>query len=133
MELDAGRRISFPRFPESNGVLTPIEYCDVPFEVKRIFYINNTMHGDIRGDHAHKKCHQMLVCLNGECEVQFESGNTIGSNMLQSSDSKGLLIPAGTWCKQQYFNQAILMVLCSELYDPEDYITDKKEFLSWNS
>jgi dTDP-4-dehydrorhamnose 3,5-epimerase-like enzyme len=105
----------------------------LPFDIKRVFTVISKV-GIIRGNHAHKKCSQLLVCVSGEIEVITDNGNQEVAYKL-SDMSQGLLIPPGIWASQKYLEQnSVLMVLCDALYDAGDYIHNYDYFkkLYWN-
>ena len=99
----------------------------VPFEIKRVFTVN-AKENVIRGNHAHKKCSQLLVCVSGEIEVTTDNG--IEKTVFKLSNlAQGLLIPAGIWASEKYISEgSILMVLCDSYYDADDYVYDYEDF-----
>jgi dTDP-4-dehydrorhamnose 3,5-epimerase-like enzyme len=126
--MKALRTIHFPTFEDSNGVLGIYEgMAHVPFDIKRVFTVSAN-ENDIRGEHAHKKCTQLLICVSGEIRVDCDDGIQV-SQYLLSGLSKGLLIPPCTWAKEEYLtDNAVLMVLCDRGYEADDYIRDFEEF-----
>jgi len=112
---------------ESNGTLVVFEEGSTPFPLRRTFVVTAGM-GQIRGNHAHKTCSQLLVALRGEVLVSVEDGNG-SKEFLLSELKQGLLIPPMTWAKQKYLcENTVLMVLCDQLFDELDYIRDYAEF-----
>jgi len=86
------------------------------------------MKGDSRGNHAHKKCDQLMVCLSGQIKVTCDNGSNITTQLLKSGEN-GLFVPSGIWAKQDYLtDQAVLMVLCDRNFEENDYIRDFNEF-----
>jgi dTDP-4-dehydrorhamnose 3,5-epimerase-like enzyme len=120
--------ISFPKYSDNNGVLCVFEAGrHVPFEIRRVFTVS-AMSGDIRGDHAHRKCSQLLVCLKGKIHVICDSGHEVSRHLLDGVE-RGLLIPPGIWARQDYLtDDAVMMVLCDRAYEEGDYIRDYDEF-----
>jgi len=103
----------------------------LPFVVKRIFMINDVPNGQMRGEHAHKKCHQFLIATTGSVNVVLDDG-TARREYVLSDPSIGLHIQPGIWGIQyKYTEQAVLLVLASHEYDPSDYIRDYDAFLQW--
>jgi len=99
----------------------------VPFEIKRVFTVN-AKENVIRGNHVHKKCSQLLVCVSGEIEVTTDNGIEKTVFKLSNLD-QGLLIPAGIWASEKYIGEgSILMVLCDSYYDADDYVYDYEDF-----
>lgn len=101
---------------------------EIPFEVLRIFFVYNVPNAKVRGEHAHKNCHQFLICVKGAVSVIYDDGSRRAEFRLDSP-SLGLHIPPGVWGIQyKYTSDAVLMVLASDPYDPDDYIRDYSEF-----
>lgn len=101
----------------------------LPFEAKRFFYVSNVPEGEPRGIHAHKECHQFLVCVAGSVKAMVDDGEHRQVFTL-SSDGQGLHMPPLTWgCQYDYSPDAVLLVLASHSYDADDYIHEYKEFL----
>ncbi len=114
-----------------NGILIPItNKVDIPFNIKRLFYVRKVSSNGERGHHAHKKCSQILICLTGSINVKFWDGVDIRSEVL-ASPNEAILVPAGIWVSETYSDDAILLVLCDYIYDPGEYIKDKTEFERW--
>ena len=123
--------IELPLYEDNRGSLVVIEGEDnVPFSIKRVFIVNANV-GETRGDHAHKKCSQFMVCASGKIEVICSDGvNDI--RYLLDSPSHGLHVPPGIWAKEQYLtDDAVLTVLCDRHYEKDDYINDYEEFLKF--
>jgi dTDP-4-dehydrorhamnose 3,5-epimerase-like enzyme len=120
--------IQFPKYIDSNGVLCVYEGgLHVPFGIKRIFTVT-AREGDVRGDHAHKKCTQLLVCVSGPIRVTCDDGSVVIQHLLDNM-SEGLLVPPGVWAKEEYLkSDAVLMVLCDRGYEADDYIRDYADF-----
>ncbi len=102
---------------------------DVPFTVRRHFYVFNVPSPEVRGQHAHRRCHQFLICLNGSCSVVADDG-TAREEYHLTDRLLGVHLPPLTWAVQyRYSADAVLLVLASHAYDPKDYIRDYDEFL----
>ena len=96
----------------------------IPFEVKRLFFVMNVPTHHVRGEHAHKQCHQLLVCLQGEVTVIADNGSIRQEWVLNRADL-GLHLHPMTWGIQyRYSKNAVLAVFASHSYDPNDYIRD---------
>lgn len=128
--MTAIKTIQFPTFENGNGVLGVYEGKDrIPFDIKRVFTISANAK-DIRGEHAHKHCTQLLVCVAGAIRVDCYDGLKFSEYQLKDK-SKGLLIPPKIWARQEYLtDKAVLMVLCDRGYEADDYIRDFEEFKS---
>jgi UDP-2-acetamido-3-amino-2,3-dideoxy-glucuronate N-acetyltransferase len=111
------------------GSLSLVEYqSSLPFIVKRAFWIYDVPSSEIRGEHAHKKCHQFLVCVKGEVTV-ITDNRIDRSEIRLDRPTLGLHIPPMIWAAQyKYSSDAVLMVYASDEYDPDDYIRSYTEF-----
>ena len=122
------KTILFEKYEEVNGNLCVFESGHlVPFLIRRVFTVSAGK-GDIRGDHAHKKCSQLLVSLLGRIRVSCDDGVDV-SEYLREGIGTGLLVPPGVWAKQEYLVEgSLLMVLCDRVYEADDYIRNYEEF-----
>ena len=105
------------------------EFNDIPFQIKRVYYMYDTKDGVVRGKHAHKKLEQILVCIHGSCKIRLDNGKERKVVPLEKP-YEGLYVGANMWREMYDFSpDAVLMVLASEVYEEEDYIRDYDEFL----
>ncbi|MCT7612965.1 FdtA/QdtA family cupin domain-containing protein [Aliarcobacter butzleri] len=101
----------------------------IPFDVKRVFYIYGTQEGVPRGNHSHYKTKQFLVAVNGSCKVTLDDGEKKETFDL-NRPNLGLFQDAFVWGTMHNFSSdCVLMVLANEYYDASDYITDYDKFL----
>ena len=115
--------INLKTFTDERGSLTVIEKI-IPFSIKRIFYIYN-VDNSRRGGHRHHKTRHAAICLKGSCVVWNSDGTSISQYQLNSPD-KCLILEPWDWHEMYDFSgDAILMVLASEFFDPEDYIFER--------
>lgn len=121
--------IELPRIENRAGNITPVEnHKNLPFEVKRLFYLYDIPGGEDRGAHAHKECHQFLIAASGSFEIEMDDGINRRTVTLNRSYF-GLHIPPGIWAAEKSFSSgAICLVLASHKYDEKDYIRDYDEF-----
>lgn len=124
-----GKIIQLPKISDPRGNLTFCEECtDIPFEVKRVYWIYDVPGGGCRGGHAHKTLQQLLVATNGSFHVTLDNGKEKQTFML-NHPWEGLLIYPGVWRTLDDFSSgSVCMVLASEHYDEADYIRNYKEF-----
>ena len=102
---------------------------DIPFEPKRYFLVFNVPSEKTRGAHAHRKCHQFLVCVKGSCAVVVDDGKNRAEIQLNSPE-QGIYLPALTWGIQyKYSSDAVLLVFASDYYEANDYIRNYSEFI----
>lgn len=115
--------LSLKTFTDVRGNLTVIEKV-IPFEIKRIFYIYG-VDDSVRGGHRHVKTIQAAICLKGSCIIKNNDNKTEQEFLLDSPD-KCLILEPKDWHEMHSFTEdAILMVLASEYFDPADYIYEK--------
>ena len=101
----------------------------IPFDVKRVFYIYGTQEGVPRGNHSHYKTKQFLVAVNGSCKVTLDNGKEKEIYEL-NKPNLGLFQDALIWGTMHDFSSdCVLMVLADEYYDASDYITNYDTFL----
>lgn len=101
----------------------------IPFSAKRYFLVFNVPGKHVRGEHAHKKCEQYLVCVKGSLRVMLDDGKN-REDFLLNAPNLGLYIPPRVWGVQYHYSEdAVLLVFASDFYDPKDYIRDYDEFL----
>lgn len=123
--------IELPRIIDHRGNLTAGEFGkSIPFEVKRYFMVYQVPLVEVRGEHAHRECHQFLICARGRISVIADDG-TNREEFLLDRPELGLHLPPLTWGVQyKYSPDAVLLVFASHHYDPADYIRDYQDFLS---
>lgn len=102
----------------------------LPFVPQRVFMVHDVPSRETRGEHAHHACHQLLICVHGQCVAVADNGK-VRQEFLLDASHKALYMPPRIWGTQyRYSSDAVLMVLASHLYDPADYIRDYREFLN---
>jgi len=121
--------INFTPRGDINGWLVALEsQRQVPFEIKRVYYIFGTQPGVRRGKHAHRHLRQMAVCVHGSCRFFMDDGRTKREFLLNRND-QGLLIEPMIWHEMDDFSpDCVLLVLASGFFDESDYIRDYAEF-----
>lgn len=123
--------INFKVMGDERGSLISLENnLNIPFEIKRVYYIFDTKLGVARGFHAHKNLQQVMICVKGYCTVTLDDGKNRRTYQLDNP-SKGLFVGGVIWREMHDFSEdCVLMVLASDFYDEEDYIRDYKTFLA---
>ena len=107
------------------------EFKDIPFEIKRVYYIYDTVDGVRRGFHAHKELEQILICVHGSCKILLDNG-TEKEIVLLDKPHEGLYISNDMWREMYDFSDgAVLLVLASKVYDESDYIRNYDDFLAF--
>lgn len=113
---------------ERGSLIALDKLSGLPFDIKRVYYVFNTKSGVARGFHAHKKLHQMAVCLRGSCCMVLDDGVSRES-VIMNSGSVGIDLPPMVWHEMHDFSaDCILLVVASDYYDEDDYIRDYQEF-----
>lgn len=112
--------IDFKSHIDNRGTLTVIEK-EIPFEIKRIFYIYN-IDDSKRGFHKHKKTRQIAICLKGACTIVFSKNGTEKKFNLHSPEEGLLIEPDDYHWMEDFSKDSILLVIASEYYDEKDYI-----------
>lgn len=117
---------------DRNGHITAINNnLEIPFAVKRIFYLYDIPGGESRGAHAHKECHQFLIASSGSFEVLLDDGLTKRQVLLNRPDL-GLHIPPGIWASEINFSSgSICLVLASHEYSEGDYLRLYDDYLNF--
>ena len=113
---------------EADGLLGVTEFSDLPFVPQRFFWLSSVEGNAIRADHAHRTCHQLLVCLAGSLTATI---TTIDRDAVVHAMSVGTTIHLApqNWLELSAFSKdAVLGVLASEPYDQREYITERSEF-----
>ena len=122
----------FQQHGDERGQLVALEeFKDIPFRIRRVYYMYDTGEGVVRGHHAHKSLEQILICIHGSCKILLDNGTEKKVIPLEKP-YEGLYVSNAMWREMYDFSpDAVLMVLASELYDEADYIRDYDEFLSF--
>ena len=115
---------------DDRGQLVALEeFKDIPFTIRRVYYIYDTAQGVRRGYHAHQNLQQILICVSGSCKIHLDNGYET-EEVLLDKPYEGLYIANNMWREMYDFTPgAVLLVLASELYDESDYIRNYDAFL----
>ena len=120
-----------PHGDERGQLVALEEFKDIPFRIKRVYYMYDTADGVVRGYHEHKSLEQILVCIHGSCKVLLDNGLERKVVSLEKP-YEGLYVASNMWREMFDFSpDAVLLVLASELYDESDYIRDYDKFLEY--
>lgn len=103
---------------------------DVPFEIKRVYYINNLENSvSVRGQHAHKEIEQVIFCINGSFTLKLGDGRT-RQEILMNKDNVGVLLGRMLWHTMENFSSGcVLLVAASDYYREDDYIRNYSDFI----
>jgi hypothetical protein len=129
--VDDCRLVPLPRIDRPEGSITPVEGgTTIPFEIARVYYIYDVVHGASRGGHAHRELQQLVVAVMSRFVVTVDDGSRRRSIELDRAD-QGLYIPPMIWRELEHFSSgAVCVVLASLPYDEADYIRARDEFVS---
>ncbi|MDY6368127.1 MAG: FdtA/QdtA family cupin domain-containing protein [Clostridia bacterium] len=124
------KKFHFEPNGDERGQLIALEQLkNIPFEIKRVYYIYDTKEGVRRGFHAHKCLEQILVCVSGSCKIHLDDGSDTAEVELNSPED-GLYIANNVWREMYDFSpDAVLLVLASELYNEKDYVRNYQDFI----
>ena len=129
------RIIEFADFGDERGNLVVIEGdgMDIPFDIKRVYYLYDVPGGESRGAHAHKELEQLIIAASGSFKVTLDDGK-IKRTFFLNRPYQGLNVKPGMWRDLEDFSSgAVCMVLASEVYQAEDYIRDYQKFLTFRN
>ncbi|MBB6271541.1 oxalate decarboxylase/phosphoglucose isomerase-like protein (cupin superfamily) [Pedobacter cryoconitis] len=121
-----------PKIKDRAGNITPVHNdIEIPFKIKRVFYLYDIPGGESRGAHAHKECHQFLIAASGSFEVLLDDGKT--KRIIQlNRPYVGLHIPPGIWASEINFSSgSICLVFASHNYQESDYIREYEDYISY--
>lgn len=123
-----------PKIKNRAGNITPIHNnIEIPFAVKRVFYLYDIPGGESRGAHAHKECHQFLIAASGSFEVLLDDSKTKRIVQL-NRPYVGLHIPPGIWASEINFSSgSICLVFASHVYNEKDYLRDYDSYLTYSN
>jgi len=122
--------LEFKVMGDERGSLVSLEEeKNIPFNIKRVYYIYGTKTDTVRGKHAHVNLQQVAICVSGSCKFLLDDGNTKETIELNSPNI-GLYIGKNMWREMYDFSQdCVLIVLANEYYDENEYVRNYEEFL----
>ncbi|MBQ6161548.1 MAG: WxcM-like domain-containing protein [Prevotella sp.] len=126
------RIIELPRITDPRGNLTVCENeSNLPFDVKRVYWVYDVPGGESRGSHAHKRCREFIIAVSGSFSVTVNDGKREQTFML-NHPYQGLLVEENQWRTLEDFSSgAVCLVLASEPFDEDDYIRDFEEYTKY--
>jgi dTDP-4-dehydrorhamnose 3,5-epimerase-like enzyme len=104
---------------------------NVPFDVKRMFWTHSVPNGVIRGYHAHKCTQQILIAIEGIINVTTEMPNGSVMQFQLNTSTQGIYLPPHVWHHMEYFDNAVQIVFCSELFAESDYLREYQDFKNY--
>jgi len=126
--------LTLPKINTPGGNITAINNgLEIPFAVRRVYYLYDVPGGESRGGHAHKALQQVIIAASGSFEVQVDDGKTKRTFAL-NRPYIGVHLPPGLWRELSNFSSgAICLVLASETFDEEDYIRDYQDYIKYKN
>lgn len=123
-------KYSFQEHGDDRGQLIALEESkEIPFAIKRVYYMYDTVKGVRRGFHSHRTLEQILICIHGSCKILLDDGIE-KRNVLLNVPYEGIYIGPDIWREMYDFSpDAVLLVLASQLYDENDYIRNYQQFI----
>lgn len=123
-------KYSFQEHGDERGQLIALEETkEIPFTIKRVYYMYDTGEGVRRGFHSHRTLEQILICIHGSCRVLLDDGRE-KETVLLNKPYEGIYVGPDTWREMYDFSpDAVLLVLASQIYDESDYIRDYEKFM----
>jgi dTDP-4-dehydrorhamnose 3,5-epimerase-like enzyme len=127
--IDECKIVNFPKITDYRGNLSFIERpSQIPFDIKRVYYLYDVPSGATRGGHAHKELQQVVIALSGSFDVVLDDGNERRSFFL-NRPHYGLYIPPKIWRELENFSSnSVALSLVSHIYDEGDYVRSYGEF-----
>lgn len=124
-------KYNFQQHGDERGNLVAIEESEIPFQVKRVYYMFDTRSDVRRGFHAHRSLKQLLICIHGSCKIHLDDGIS-QEEIVLDVPYEGIYLDNVIWREMYDFSEdAVLMVLASEPYDERDYIRNYADFLTY--
>lgn len=129
LRVGGARLHEMPLIRDLRGALTFGEIgAHLPFEPKRFFMVYDVPTREVRGEHAHRTLHEFLVCLSGSCSIALDDG-IHRDEVVLDTPTIGLHVPPRLWrVHYKYSPDAMLLALCSDVYDPDDYVRNYDDF-----
>lgn len=127
--LEKCKIVNFPKITDARGNLSFVEENrQVPFEIKRVYYLYDVPSGATRGGHAHKALEQVVIALSGSFDVVLDDGSN-SQKFFLNRPHYGLYIPPGVWRELENFSSnSVALSLVSQVYDESDYVRDYETF-----
>jgi dTDP-4-dehydrorhamnose 3,5-epimerase-like enzyme len=114
----------------TDGTLVQLQFPEIPFDIKRVYYIYGVSVGAVRGAHTHKETTQALFCIRGSITIALDDGK-MKEKVILNKPNVGVILEPGVWHEMREFKKdTILLVLASEKHEPADYIRSYEDFLN---
>ena len=132
MDISSVKIIQINTKIDIRGNLSIIEGMrDLPFEIKRIYYIWNNLDNSPRGGHAHRELYQAFIAMHGSCRLLIDDGRE-KKDFILNDPSSCLIMPPGLWREiYEFSNECALLILASDYYEESDYIRNYLDFVEY--
>lgn len=132
MKSSKYKLIELTKITDGRGNLSFIESRrHVPFNIKRLYFIYNVPNKQVRGRHAHKSLHQLVIAISGSFTITLDDGLSKKGKFILMKPNIGLYIPPMVWREMKHFSDdAVCLCLVSEFYDEDDYVRDYDDFIN---
>lgn len=132
--IEQCKLIKLTKHHHENGNLSVVENNnELPFEIRRVYYLYDVPGGEERGGHSHHECFEYITAVSGSFDIEISDGLNSGSIHLNRSN-EGLLIVPGIWRVLNNFSSgSVCLVIASEFYNEVDYVRSIDEFKSLTS
>ena len=131
-DLKNCRLLKLDSIPGQGGILTVVQngMTDIPFDIRRIFYLHNLKHEAVRGGHAHIASHEIIIPVSGGFTLVLDDG-CHHKSFVMTDPQEGMYVAPGIWRTLSRFEPGtVVIVLSSELYSEEDYIRDYTKYIA---
>jgi len=123
--------LKFPRLPDDRGNLTFLQnYDQVPFEIKRVYWLYDIPGGEVRGGHAYRELIEVVIALSGSFDVAIDDGHGTERLVHLNRSYEGIVIPGMTWRQLRHFStNSVALILASRDFDESDYIYSYSKYV----
>lgn len=131
MNIPKHRLVELKKISDGRGNLTCVEAeRQIPFKIKRLYFIYDVPHNQIRGNHAHKKLHQFIIAIKGSFNITLDDGINKRQKYRLNKPNIGLYIPPMVWREFNKFSaDAVCLCIVSKFYTDNDYIRNYEDFI----
>lgn len=132
--MEHARIIELPKIYDPRGNLTFLQNnTQIPFEIKRVFWIYDVPGGEYRGGHANKTLHELIIAISGSFDIVVKNSFGVETKFCLNRSYFGLYLPPNTWRHMENFStNSVSLHVCSNIFDEQDYIRSHTDFVNEN-